>query len=92
MKTLKFLKYKGKFYPAGSTIEVDSADIPNFVERGLVTPSAVEEPDESDNNPTTDELTVAEIKELLDEAGIEYNARARKEDLLALLEEGGEDE
>lgn len=31
------------------------------------------------------EYTVAEIKEILDEKGIEYDSRAKKKELLALL-------
>ncbi len=32
-----------------------------------------------------DNLTIAEIKDLLDKEGIEYNAKAKKEELKALL-------
>lgn len=34
----------------------------------------------------SEELTVAQIKEKLDEAGIDYDAKAKKADLLKLLE------
>ncbi|MHB8063516.1 MAG: HeH/LEM domain-containing protein [Ruminiclostridium sp.] len=37
-------------------------------------------------SPEDHVTTVAELKALLDEKGIEYNARARKEDLNKLLE------
>lgn len=35
--------------------------------------------------PKAQELTVKEIKAQLDEAGIEYDAKAKKDELLALL-------
>lgn len=34
--------------------------------------------------------TVAELKAMLDEKGIEYNARAKREELLKLLEEASD--
>lgn len=52
---------------------------------------AIEEADKdeaaevSDEAKEIDELTVAELKELLDEKGIEYDSKAKKDDLKALL-------
>lgn len=94
MKALKFLKYKGEFYQPGSKIVVDKADVEEFITKGLIfAPNLPEEEEfveveevEEDNEVN---LTKAEIRELLDEAGVDYNPKANKDELLALLE--GED-
>ena len=41
--------------------------------------------EESDEVKDIDDLTVAELKELLDAEGIEYDSKAKKEELKALL-------
>ncbi len=52
----------------------------NLLERGLI--ERVEE-------PSLNSLTKKEIMQLLDEKGIEYNAKAKKEELIELLQGGG---
>lgn len=47
--------------------------------------SAVEAKEEKPADPL-DNLTVSELKDLLDAEGIEYNSKAKKEDLKALLQ------
>lgn len=84
MKALKFLKYKGKFYQPGSNIAVDKDDVEGFIAKGLIFAPEVEEAEAAEVD-----LTKAEIKALLDEEGIDYNPKANKDELLALLE--GED-
>ncbi len=47
-----------------------------------------QEPESASKSP--DKMTVKEIKALLDEKGIEYPAKAKKDELLALLNEANE--
>lgn len=94
MKVLKFIKYKGKFYQPGSEVEVEPIDIEKFKSQGLILGDTLipEEPEEVETleiEESNQGLKKSEIKELLDKAGIEYDSKANKEELLALLEGEG---
>lgn len=72
------------FYP-GDLIEVEDKEREkDLIERGIVTkaiPFILKNPKQE-----TKELTVKEIKSLLDEKGIEYDKKSSKDELLKLLE------
>jgi uncharacterized protein YfaP (DUF2135 family) len=53
-------------------------------------PAAAAEPEEeSDDDGSLEGWTVAELKDALDEAGVDYPANARKAELIELLESEG---
>jgi len=73
-----------KVYKAGDEFfSNEQKRIKNLLERGLI--ERVEEPSLNSLNS----LTKKEIMQLLDEKGIEYNAKAKKEELIELLQGGG---
>lgn len=66
-----------KVYHVGDEFSSDDQErINNLINRGLI---------EGEKKPSFDLLTKKEIMGLLEEKGIEYNARANKEELLNLL-------
>lgn len=100
MKLLKTIKYKGQFHKRGSQIDIDKSDIDRFIKLGVIESSykplkedkvqqvaLKDKPLKNDLKPLQDDLTVAEIKVLLDNANIEYDTNLRKKDLLKLLKE-----
>lgn len=64
----------GVFYDIHTKIEDGNKNLKKYLDAGVVV-SDVEEK----------ELTVAEIKERLDEKGIEYDSKAKKDELKELL-------
>lgn len=91
MKVLKFIKYRGKYYQPGSEVEVEPVDIEKFKSQGFIlgdalNPEGVETPEIKED---IQDLKKSEIKDLLDKAGIEYDSKANKEELLVLLEGEG---
>lgn len=55
---------------------------------GLIRPEQPETFNQTEGDINYNDLTVAQLKELLDERGVEYASDAKKADLIALLEEG----
>lgn len=94
MKVLKFIKYRGKYYQPGSEVEVEPVDIEKFKSQGFILGDALN-PEEPEGVETPEikediqDLKKSEIKDLLDKAGIEYDSKANKEELLSLLEGEG---
>ena len=75
-----FLNSKTQEYiPVGTTLTDSEPRIKDFIAAHVVV--AIE--DEQDE---TVELTTTQIKQLLDEKGIEYDKKAKKDELLKLLE------
>lgn len=75
----KFIdKYnKDIIYQVGDEFVSDDTDrINDLINRGLI---------EGEVKPSFDSMTKKEIMKLLDEKSIEYNARAKKEELIELL-------
>lgn len=73
-------KYNGQIYKIGDVFECDdTARINDLINRGLI---------EGEVQPSYNSLTKKEIVELLEEKGIAYNARAKKEELIELLQGG----
>lgn len=73
-------KYNGQIYKIGDVFESDdTARINDLINRGLI---------EGEVQPSYNSLTKKEIVELLEEKGIAYNARAKKEELIELLQGG----
>ncbi|WP_265822525.1 HeH/LEM domain-containing protein [Geovibrio ferrireducens] len=96
--TLKRIKYKGEFIPAGKTLELSDGDAAAFAKAGLVSANAAAvaeaEVKELDPSMTIEELiaaigtmTVKEIKEYLEQLDVSYEPKAKKEDLVRLLAE-----
>lgn len=79
--------YGGEYHGNGDEFSILPDDLPQLA--GLVaivteTPEPAAEPEAEEN---TTELTIAEIKTILDGHGIEYSKRARRAELLAMLQE-----
>ena len=55
---------------------------------GLIRPKQPETFNQTEGDINYNDLTVVQLKELLDERGVEYASDAKKADLIALLEEG----
>ena len=78
--------YGGAYHAPGSEFEIEAKDLPrigDLVAIILKTHEPAIEPAAFD----TAELTIAEIKTILDGHGIEYSKRARRAELLAMLPE-----
>lgn len=78
-----FVRRGGRIYEVGEVFEGDDRTVARLVSRGLVDPEASEAFGESDLSA----LTVAELKALCDERGVDYPKKATKAQLLALLGE-----
>lgn len=95
-------KDNNRFYEAGDTFpregfEVSKDRIAELIGKGVLgvkgeetpapaeTPTEEEAPAEETEKPV-EKLKVAELKELLDGAGVEYEADAKKADLVALAQ------
>lgn len=77
------LGYGGEYHGEGAELSVlpdDLSQLAGLVE--VIEPEANEAVEEN-----TTELTIAEIKTILDGHGIEYSKRARRAELLAMLPE-----
>lgn len=80
------IHYNGQSYGPGAEFDIAPQDLPqigDLVAIILKTPEPAIEPAAFD----TAELTIAEIKTILDGHGIEYSKRARRAELLAMLPE-----
>ena len=98
-------KDNNRFYEEGDTFprkgfEVSKDRIAELIGKGVLNakgeeapapaPTEEEAPDEETEKPL-EKLKVAELKELLEKAGVEYEADAKKADLVALAQTiGGE--
>lgn len=83
----------GDFYPRPD-FTVSGARIAELVGKGVIVaegkaeapaPAPTEEVEEAEEKPL-EKLKVAELKELLEKAGVEYEADAKKADLVALAQ------
>lgn len=89
-------KYTGEIILPGSTFICDENNrIKDLISRGLIKKTKKEDGDWKDylqKYPATDDylssFTKKELQAMLDEKGIEYNARAKKEELIVLLQGG----
>lgn len=94
-------KDNNRFYEAGDTFpregfEVSKDRIAELIGKGVLsvkgeetpaqTPTEEEAPAEGTEEKPVEKLKVAELKELLDGAGVEYEADAKKADLVALAQ------
>lgn len=83
-------KYTGRAILAGTIVKLEDGDRKDYLlDNGLVEEAEVVFLPNDDPGAETGkhELTVKEIKAKLDEKGIEYDDRARKDELLKLLDE-----
>ena len=82
------VKYNGKLYTSGTVVEVDEKDVAEFKKHGWQIVGEGEhkqEDDKKEEKQDFSKLTVAQLKALLTEKGIEFQDNAKKADLLALL-------
>ena len=86
--------YGGAYHAPGSEFDIDAQDLPrigDLVAIILKTPEPTVKPagEPAGELEVIDvqELTLAEIKVILDQHGIEYSKRARRAELLALIPE-----
>lgn len=94
-------KDNNRFYEAGDTFpregfEVSKDRIAELIGKGVLSvkgeetpapaPTEEEAPAEETEEKPLEKLKVAELKELLDKAGVEYEADAKKADLVALAQ------
>jgi len=94
-------KDNNRFYETGDTFpregfEVSKDRIAELIGKGVLgvkgeetpvqTPTEEEAPVEGTEEKPVEKLKVAELKELLDGAGVEYEADAKKADLVALAQ------
>lgn len=71
-------KYTGQIYKPGDSFKSDEKDrIKDLINRGLI---------KKNTEQSYDTLTKKEIIKLLRERNIEYNPKAKKEELIKLLE------
>ena len=77
----EYCYYEGAVYPRKG-LEVSEERISELLEKGFIASADAQADEEAEQ-----ELTAKEIKAKLDEMGIVYNSRAKKEELKALLEE-----
>ncbi|MFS1663345.1 hypothetical protein [Streptococcus sp. zg-JUN1979] len=97
--------YAGAIYPRKG-LEVSDERLEELVRKGAIvkleeetialiqeeaTPEELEEPTVPLVQEEAEEPTVKEIKQALEERGIDYKARANKAELLELLEQTGDD-
>lgn len=79
--------YKGKLYLPGESLP---KDMPKKEAERLVKKGRVEMPAEEEiiaKTPEPKEMTVLQLKELLDKLEVEYDAKALKPELIELVEE-----
>lgn len=89
----KNIRYKKKSYKAGQTVKIEREDIENIresdvIERECDSPQELESVEEVGASKSIDdyeEMTKAEISDLLDDLGINYNVKDRKDELIKLL-------
>ena len=84
-----FLTRTGKYYPGGAVLEVGNEitqEEINFVEQNKPSrkSAAPKTNDEAAEDP--EDMSIAKIKEILHEKGISFDKRAKKADLVKLLD------
>lgn len=81
------VKYNGKLYASGEVVEVAEKDVAEFKKHGWeLAKAAKAEEQEDEGKKDLSRLTVAQLKALCEEKGIEFAADAKKADLIALLQ------
>lgn len=90
MIILKNIKYKGKSIKRGTQIKIDKKDIEEFIQKGIINPNDLVKNSANEGEDIADinDITKAEIIEILTEKGIEHNPRDKKEVLYRLMIEG----
>lgn len=74
--------YKGKLYLPGESIDLDEKEAKRLYDKDRVDLPLEEEI--IMETPDIKDMTVAELKDLLDKLEVEYDARAKKDELVAL--------
>ena len=81
-----FLNSKTQEYiPVGTILTDSEPRIKDFIDAHVVVAIEDEQETEQDEKDEQTELTTAQIKQILDEKGIEYDKKAKKVELLKLL-------
>lgn len=63
-------------------------DLSNVKDATVINGQVVDGEDVEENEVNIEDLTVAQIKELLDQMEIQYNSKMKRDELIALIEEG----
>lgn len=84
-------KDNNRFYETGDTFpregfEVSKDRIAELIGKGVLSVKGEEASVEGTEEKPVEKLKVAELKELLDKAGVEYEADAKKADLVTLAQ------
>lgn len=79
------VKYQGKTYTHGSTVEVADKDVAEFKKYGWEMVGKAEAQKAEGEEQDLSKLKVVQLQALLTEKGIEYPADAKKAQLIALL-------
>lgn len=80
------VKYNGKMYAPGCVVEVDEKDVAEFKAHGWEIVGDEQEGNDGGQGQDLNKLTVAQLTALCEEKGIEIPEKAKKADLIALLQ------
>lgn len=81
------VKYNGKLYAPGCVVEVDEKDVAEFKAHGWeIVGEEGQNGNEGEGEKDLNKLTVAQLTALCEEKGIEIPEKAKKADLIALLQ------
>ena len=92
LKALTPIKHDGELYLPGEEFSADELSAKRLVELEAVEVIGESEEiiEETEEFKDLSVLTVAELQDILNERGIEYKAKAKKEELIELIESSEE--
>lgn len=92
LKALTQIKHDGELYLPGEEFSADELSAKRLVELEAVEVIGESEEiiEETEEFKDLSVLTVAELQDILNERGIEYKAKAKKEELIELIESSEE--
>ena len=94
IKIAKTVAYRGKVYVADDELTTDAKTADSLVEREIavvIGHEVIDEPEDTqDVENELDNMTVAELKEYAEEAGIDLKGLTRRADIISAIRESGE--
>jgi hypothetical protein len=75
--------FRGKLYLTGETLDVPGKEAKRLLDKGVC---ELCDDGEIARTPALSEMTVTSLKELLDRLEVSYDAKTKKDDLIALVE------
>ena len=87
LKIEKTTTYRGRVVVLGESIDTNVDEAKDFVGKGLATVEngSLEEPVEEDE---FDKMTIEELREFAEEAGIDLKGLSKKADIISAIKEG----